>query len=274
MRAARPQPRDPPRAGRWPPERFYWATIDAPARWRPGPLPPGLLAEAADDIPVNADLLHAVGTPDPHGRVVVCAAPIEALQQLGPDVISLTPSALPPGIDIDPASLELLVGRCEPMALCRRRERSHLHLAATLCACALLIAFGLARRASFARLEADLCISARMALLAEINLPEEQLERTIAHRSALASAQHQSPSDAVPTLAAVLTAWPTSTESSVESLTVTPDRILASVSLTSDPAPFLQSFALPASWRLDEPRLSTARGLTRLGLQIRTEPAP
>lgn len=274
MSAARPQSRDPLRTEQWPPERFYWSTIDAPARCRPGPLPPGLLAEATDDMPVDADLLHAVGALDPHGRVVVCAAPIEALQQLGPDVISLTPSALPPGIDIDRTSLELLVGRCEPMALRRVRTRAHLRLAGTLVTCVLLISLGLARRAAHDDSLAARCIAARTSLLTEIYLPEDQLERIIAHRMSLAEAQDQSPSDAVPTLATVLTAWPSSAESSVESLTVTPDRILASISLTSDPGPFLQSFALPASWRLDEPRLSTVRGLTHLGLQIRTEPSP
>lgn len=262
------------RAEQWPPERFYWSSIDAPARWRPGPLPPGLLAEAADDIPVDADLLHAVGALDSQGWIVVCAATVDSLQTLPPEVISLTPSAVPPGIDIDPASLELLTGRCEPMALRRRRERSHLHLAATLLASALLVAMGFARRATNAEHLAASLASSRAALLSEFGLAEAQLEHAVAQRRALAQAHDQSPTDVVPTLAAVLAGWPTPMNTSVESLTVTPDRILASVSLTSDPAPFLQSFALPASWRLDEPRLSTARGLTRIGLQIRTEQSP
>lgn len=274
MSAARPQTRDLLRAEQWPPDRFYWSIIDAPGRWKPGLLPPGLLAETAGDIPVDPDTLHVIGAPDGAGRIVVCAAPLDAIQQLASDVVSLTPAAAPPGVDIDPAALQFLAGRCEPTILRRCRARAHLRLAGTLLTCVLLIALGLARRANLAELQAAWYATQRASLLADIGLAEDQLGHEIAARQSLVDARDQSPVDVLHVLADMLAAWPISADASVESLTVAPDRILASISLSSDPAAFLGSFDLPAAWRMEEPRLNTARGLTRLGLQIRTEPSP
>lgn len=261
-------------AERWPPERFYWSIIESRGHWRAGPLPPGLLAEAADDFPIDLDQLHAVGVTDSQAHLVVCAATLESLANVPPHIVSLTPAAPPPGVDVDPSTLELLVGRFEPLTWRRRRMRAHLHWAATVLGCAFLLAFGMVCRATDAESQAARLSAARGALLDALDLPEDQLAEEAAHRRALAEALDQAPTDAVPILGALLAAWPTSTDASVEALTVAPGQILASVSLTSDPASFLQTLALPASWRMDEPRLHTARGLSRLGLQIHTEPTP
>ena len=59
----------------WPPERFYWSVLEAPGVRRPGPLPPGLLPEFQEDLPVPVEEVHAVSVPTGDGRLVVCAAP-------------------------------------------------------------------------------------------------------------------------------------------------------------------------------------------------------
>ncbi|HHH27431.1 MAG TPA: hypothetical protein ENK57_03645, partial [Polyangiaceae bacterium] len=129
-----------------PPEAFYWAIVDGVGLRRPGPLPPGLRTLAADDIPVDIDTLHAVGTMSEQGSIVVCALEREQLEALGPDVVSLTPSAAPPGIEVALSQLELLAGQFEPRSVRRRRTRRHVSLAIVLLLCSVLIATGLTRR--------------------------------------------------------------------------------------------------------------------------------
>lgn len=80
----------------WPPQRFYWATIDGVGLRRPGLLPPGLLAVASDDIPADLGGLHAVGAPGRDGAVIVCAIERTHLEALDPETTSLRPSATPP----------------------------------------------------------------------------------------------------------------------------------------------------------------------------------
>lgn len=258
----------------WPPARFYWAVIEGVSLRRPGPLPPGLVALAGDDIPADLDTLHAVGTPGPDNSVIVCAVERTHLDALDPETISLKPSSTPPGID--EADFELLVGRYEPRPVRNRRLRHHRSLAATVLLCSLLIATGLFRRASHDQQHARHWSQARLELLAQAGIEPAELDRQVQHHRVIldAATRSSAPRDAAPVLAALLQAWPNTSDAFVESVSLSDGRILASVSLASDPGSFLAAFEPPRGWRLEEPRLSTARGLSRIALDLRPEVSP
>jgi len=256
---------------RWPAERFYWAVIDGVDLRRPGVLPPGLAAIAADDIPVDIDTLHAIGAATQVGRILVCAAERTALEGLGPDVVSLTPAAAPPSIGADAAELELLVGRFEPRSVRARRTRRHASRAATVLACCVLIAIGLSRRAESDRGVAHAASDARAELLSEAGIPAGELKRRVGEARALEASRASAPRDVTADLASLLRLWPDTSDASVESVSFSDGRVLASVSLDSDPGAFLADFTLPPGWRLQEPRLNSSRGLTRMSLELREE---
>ncbi|MBK9189241.1 MAG: hypothetical protein IPM33_09835 [Phycisphaerales bacterium] len=133
----------------WPTNRFYWATLDAPGVRRVGPIPTGLLPLLEDDVPANADDLHAVGVPLSGGRLGVCAAEAAALRAVPPGVLSLTPEALPSFLasqGLSPDQFNLLAGAFEPLPLRRRRFHRHAFAAGTVALCAALLAVGLHRR--------------------------------------------------------------------------------------------------------------------------------
>lgn len=264
----------PSRTEAWPSNRFYWSIIEGPARWCAGLLPPGLLAEAGDDFPIAIESLHAVGAADAEGRIVVCAVEHEALEALPSEVLSLRPREAPSGLDLDVSAFELLVGRWEPRPLRRRRTQKHLTLASAVLACALLITLGLARRAGHADRAATAFARQSAKAILATGIPEPQLQETIRERQALSTARRGAQLDAVPTLAALLAIWPTPASASVDSMTIASDRVLASVTLESDPKTFLEALTLPTGWRLDEPRLSSARSVTRLNLQLWTGEGP
>jgi hypothetical protein len=260
----------------WPPERFYWAIVEGVALRRPGPLPPGLLTLAADDIPADIDTLHAVGAPDARGRVIICAADRAPLASLPHDSISLTPAAVPDFSDADPAAFELLVGAFEPRSIRTRRLRRHAGLAATVLLCGSLVAAGAIRRAAHDERTARRLTDARATLLAAAGLSADELAERLARQHALESAlaRATAPRDVTPLFADLLRRWPSTADASVESFSLTDSRVLASVSLASDPAAFLAGVSAPPGWRLEEPRLSATRGLTRVSLELTPEPAP
>jgi len=253
----------------WPPERFYWSVIDGVELRRPGPLPLGLLTLAADDIPVDIDTLHAVGATTADGRILVCAAARAALEQLDPQTNSLTPSSVPPDIDADAGELELLVGRFEPRSVRQRRTRHHTSLAATLLICSAFIALGLHRRAATDLRSARDFADARSTLLTESGIPAEDLTRRAEQARAIEASRASAPRDITADLAALLRVWPDTSDATVETISFADGRVLASVSLDSDPGTFLAAFTPPPGWKLQEPRLNSARGLTRMSLELR-----
>lgn len=125
----------------WPPERFYWALVDAPGWRRPGPVPDGLRQAAADELPVPADDLFVVCAPAREGTVLVCAAPRAALASVDAAAVALTPAALPEfaHATCDPATLNILVGEFEPRAVRRARSRTRALIAASIALGALAI---------------------------------------------------------------------------------------------------------------------------------------
>jgi hypothetical protein len=124
----------------WPPDRMYWAVLDAPSVKR-GPRARRRELEYAleGEIPLLLDAVHVVFIPLDDGRVLACAAARDELEAID-DAISLTPSELPDWVDaaVEPASIELLSGSLTPRRITRLRRS----WAAAFVAC-VLIALGL-----------------------------------------------------------------------------------------------------------------------------------
>lgn len=275
---------------RWPPERFYWAELDTPAWRRGGPLPEGLLAELADEIPVPIEEVHAVGAPRSDGKLVVCAASRRVLEGVAAgddpggrnDPVSLTPERLPPCVQgsegsVEPEALQLLTGPFEPRAsrLARRRLRIVVGLVAL--ASVALVSVGLERRTSAWSGFAEDARETRREVL-ETVVPGAspstlvfQIERMRAE--AEASKGVRPPIDASLHLASLLRAWPSVAAATPQSISVTEDAMNLSVAVEGDPAEFLAAFSPPDGWVADDPRLNAARGVTRLTIRLRPGPA-
>ncbi|MBX3323471.1 MAG: hypothetical protein KF757_10810 [Phycisphaeraceae bacterium] len=264
----------------WPTDRCYWSVIEWPVRCKDGSAPAGVLHEAAADIPCDADTLHAVAACDGRGQTIVCAAPTSDIGHVWSDpstrnVISLHPAALPDWLnsDLDPSRLNFLVGRYAPRSLTRRRTVGHAVYAAALLVCAAMTALGLERRAQAHHASANRGQAAIEQMLAHANVDAKALERELVQRQdrqQLASALAL-PADATTTLALVLSAWPDATDAFVESINVAEADIQIAVSTSVDPATLLEAISAPAGWRLEEPRLSSARGLSRIALRLRPD---
>jgi hypothetical protein len=232
----------------WPPERFYWSVIDAPAgmRVRSGPLPVGLRPAFEEEVPEpwseeldsenTVRRLHAVCRGMGHGTVIVCAVPVGELKALNPSVQMLCPGRLPEFIrdqvfaaETDPqavenraaefaGSLNLLVGDLEPSPARAARAHRRTVLLLGVLLCLALGAVGLDRRAGHFRTQAQL-----MATLADedarnlgqrlqtpVRVTTERLPvlLAVAQRTAEAASRISGPSDATLPLAALLEHWP------------------------------------------------------------------
>lgn len=251
----------------WPAERFYWCVLDAPGWSRSGPLPPGVLQRSDDEFPVPAAEGHAVGTPMPDGRLLVCAARRDELEGL--QVLSLTPESVPDfGRGADPSRLNLLVGDFEPRVVRQARRRTHLVAAAAVLACGLVISAGLLRRASAwsreaARIEQD---AAAITPPGGAEALADQI--TAAHDAAQVTGAADAPDSAL-ALAAVLSGWPSSVACSAQSIAVDRTGASISVAVEGDPEPFLSALRPPPGWRLDEPRLVNVGATNRVSLKLR-----
>jgi hypothetical protein len=259
---------------RWPPERFFWAVVEAPA-WRGGRsglLPPGLLVEAADGLPVPIEDLQVVGAACGDGRVVICAARRDEVAAVDAGAVSLTPETLPGCVeaDADPSALDLLVGEFEPLVMRRARLRRHAGLAATIVACATLAAIGLGRRADHWDGIATSAREARLELAARAapGVAPDRLALEVA-RLRSAAAGGRPPRDAALTLASLLDAWPRAAAATPQSIVVGDSGVSVSVSVEGEPSAFLGALRPPEGWTLDDPRLNAAGGVTRLTLQMR-----
>jgi hypothetical protein len=262
---------------RWPPERFYWSSVDIPG-WRGmGPVPPGPRAILADDLPLPESELHAVCASLAGGRVVICAAVRSELEAIEPGVDTLCPSHLPeclgPDARVPDGALNLLVGEYEPVARRRQRLRRHTGDAIVFVTCAALITVGLSRRADNWKLSAMQVRQARAGMIDAVapGIDPALLTAELARSRRLveAGSRMEEPIDAAEALAAVLQGWPSSAPSAPQSLAVTGDTAVVSVNVQGDPASFLAALRPPPGWRLDEPRLSASGGTTRLSQVMR-----
>lgn len=279
-----------PTSIQWPPDRFYWALLDAPGlRSRGGTafrLPPGLLAELADQVPQALEELWAVGVRADNGRVLVCAArraELAGVAGLKPAARSLTPASVPPGLDDHLAALlpalNLLTGEFEPAPLRQERWRRHRARALLVIVLVGLATVGLARRASHWEAIAHDAEQARAKLASDVLGADAQpaaanlaLDAEIDRLRAAARHRPTPPSDASVRLASLLNAWPAGVPSKPQSIAVNDAGVSVSVSVDGDPAPFLAAFKAPEGWTLDEPRLNKAGEVTRLTLRLRPIP--
>ncbi|HKX46842.1 MAG TPA: hypothetical protein VJP77_09070, partial [Planctomycetota bacterium] len=112
---------------RWPPERFYWAVLDAsslPTR-RPSHEQLAFLLEPL--VPQPLEEIHAVFVPLGGRRHLACAASREALHEaLASGAVSLGPAGAPPFADVPGdvvERIELLTGPFEPVPVRAGRRR-------------------------------------------------------------------------------------------------------------------------------------------------------
>lgn len=268
----------------WPPERFFWGTLDAPGIRRPGALPSAMALTFADVVPVPIEDLHAVMAPmsdaEGTGRVVVCAARRTDLEPLLAAARSLTPASLPGFIEhVGTGStlpLNLLVGGFEPIASRQRRHRLIARAAMLWIALVTIAIVGLLRREGLAKEHAESFRSARAAAIeaampgaAETDLRDavERLEHRIEARRAA-----NRPTDVSTVLAAFLRAWPldaaSDTPPEIQSIALNERCLALSVLVKGDPSPLLARLKAPDGWTLKEPRLTSVGDATRLSLEL------
>ncbi len=289
--AAREQDRDerdaaPSTDMRWPPDRFFWGTLDAPGIRRPGVLPSAMALTFADLVPIPIEDLHAVMAPigdasgADAGRVVVCAARRSDLEPLLASARSLTPASLPGFIEHAGADstfpLNLLVGGFEPIASRQRRHRLITRAAMLWIALVTIAIVGLVRRDAMARSHAESCRAARASAVAaampgggepDLRDAVERLERRIDARRAA-----DRPTDISAVLAAFLRAWPLDAgeeaHPEIQSIALNERRMALSVLVKGDPSPLLARLKAPEGWILKEPRLTSVGDATRLSLEL------
>lgn len=252
----------------WPANRFYWAVLDTQGWRRSGPVPPGLMAELDELIPAPLEELHAVMAPAPGGKALVCAVPTDDLRALPSDAATLSPESLPPNLDlaIEPASLNLLVGAFQPVAVTRRRARTHLRAMTLVLATAGLVTLGMVRRANWHKSRE----SETTVALAQVGSLDALAREVQALRSAAQSrARLDQAADARPALAGLLAAWPVSENVEVQSISARADVCTISALVKGDAAQVLAEFTPPEGWQVQEPRLAGAGDRTRLVVTLR-----
>jgi hypothetical protein len=264
----------------WPAARFYWALLDAPgvkAR-APGPLPPGLLADLAEEVPVPVEELHAVAAPA-GGSLLVCAARRSDLSDLPPHVLRLVPAGTPAGLAAgDLSVLNLLVGEFEPRDQRRERERRQMMMLGTFVLVSAMAAIGLFRRtAQSGAVARDAALAAGRAVAAWLppGAPPEALNAEVSRlkQASQATTQVNPAPDAALALAALLRAWPATVPCKPQSIAVTETGITVSVLVEGDARPFLQAFAPPEGWTMEEPRVNSADKFVRIAIDLKPSAA-
>lgn len=261
----------------WPAKRFFWAVLEAPGWKRSGPLPSCLAGALAEELPVEIASVHAVVAPvdsngaagPATGSVVVCAARMADLEALPAPMLSLTPHAVPDlGVaSVEPHRFNLLVGAFEPRPVRRARLRTHLCAAATLLLCAAMVALGSTRRASAWRTHAEVVRQAAAQSVGDADSLDAELDRL--HAIVAARDGSLAPlNDAAADLARVLAGWPADSACTTHSIAIGPQGASIAIEVEGDPARFLESLTPPPGWTIDEPRLNSIRGGTRLSLRL------
>lgn len=291
------------RSETWPTERFYWSIVECPGRVVP--MSGTLLLLMEDDLPIESELLHAVGVRLDDRRVLACAAAKDELAALDPSVVTLTPTAIPDGVpgggSIDPGLLNLLINDFEPFPLRReRRVRSRI-LFGTLLLLTVVASLGLWRRASTwtnvangMDSRAQQLLKNTVAPLAPANpgtnhealLDQELLRLRQTRWTAGTKADSTASLDATDALGMYLALWPKTEKVRADFLSVTPtsialslrtmrgeDASVADSQASSEPTALVAKLPRPAGWMMDEPRLTIRDGYASLALQLRRESA-
>lgn len=258
----------------WPPDRFFWCLIDAPA-WT-GPVPAGLWPSLEEQVPVPMSHLHAVCTPAPGGALLVCAARRDDLSALDPATLSLAPSHMPPFLDAPTLTLNLLVGEFEPRAIRSARRRTRVLAAAALLACSALVTVGLYRRTLQWRVEANAAASAAgsLAMAAVPGGDPASIHLELARLRSAAASPLPPGQDAAPILAALLAGWPRAVACRTQSISVSSTGASIAAAIEGDPGTFLNALRPPPGWTMEEPRLNTVDRTSRLAIHFRPAPRP
>jgi hypothetical protein len=276
-----------------PADQLYWAQLDAsrvPGRIRRDQL--SYLLEPL--VPQPLDELHAIYQPLPGRQYLAVAVAKEKLAAAcGPEMVTLTPAALPEFVqdEVHPDQLNLLTGPFTPAAI-RRVRRRWLQCAALLIVvtCA-LVTWGFERRIRVER-EARRVVAAtnhavyeqvlgpafvRSPLPPDLQLESElrRLRRTRATDRAQQSFADISPADAALSLSKVLRRWP-DLYVQLESMHITSDAIhLQALVPDNRQAQALSSaFADLPGWQLDHPTVRSATVAVRVTLRLKRLPEP
>lgn len=257
-----------------PSERLFWSVVDAPGV-RGGPLPAGLWPMLEDDVPVNPELLWAVGTPIDGQRLLVCAALRSDLNTSTADV--LIPDRVPASIgeSVDTSRLDLLVGAFEPVASRKARQRRHQITAAAALVSAALVGIGLERRAGAWHEEARSSNAAAQSVIASISPSlgwgKDNLAMELLQKQQAVPVELRAPGDAALAIAGLIGRWPTQIPSKTQSISVTGETASISVLVPppGDAAAFIAALKPPQGWKLEEPRLVSVDKATRVNLELR-----
>lgn len=250
-----------------PPERFYWCLIHG-SPWRgAGQLPIGMMPMLADEVPIDTELLHAVGAPAEDGSLVVCAMPRDELDDLTAGPLSLTPSKLPDTLGasgVDAQSVELLVGDYEPRAVRRARSARSAIVAVTIALCSIAVTLGLHRRADDAR------SLARRAASELASIDTASIGSALAARRALQEELARTPlrRDITGDLALLLADWPID-QGQLRSVSIDGDQVNIAATTEFDAAALIAAVRAPTGWAADEPRVTSAGEVARVSISMR-----
>lgn len=268
---------------RLPPERFYWAVLDAPAaRDRRAAL--GYLFESV--LPVPVERVHAVYSPLRDNRFLACGMDRDQLTS-HEGTLLLGPETLPEFLDgaVDPVTINLLVGSFEPWAVRRARRRATLIACAAILACTLVVGWGQLRRASRWHEISESFAQATAGVYHRVVPPSGSSGSTVPPAARLTAelrtldrtrseAPAGSPREIAPALAAMLASWPPGLSASTESLTAAAGAITLTVRLPDEASAerLERELKPPPGWRVSQPTVQREReGLT---VRVRMEPIP
>ncbi|MCH8342414.1 MAG: hypothetical protein IH983_00315 [Planctomycetes bacterium] len=281
----------------WPPERFFWAVLDASVlsaartkRWRRSSQRLGYLFEGVlPGMPIEE--VHAVYRrlrgPSPGAgagagagqRYLACGLTRSVLEQeVGPQAVTLTPESLPSFVeeDIEPNRINLLTGSflAKPVRLLQRRWL--LHACVMLIACTSLIIFGLERRVQGMQDQINGVASARERLVDQLLGPTPsrsgaplqpwalrltaELRRLQQTRSPdVAAAAEMVDCSAI--LSDVLARWPKDVHALTDSVSITATSITirAAVPSMADAQRLADAFVALPGWRLHQPQSEAKR---------------
>lgn len=260
----------------WPAERFFWSVLEVPGITRPRALASEMISMLEDDVPLDSERLHAVAAPLKSGQIVVCSIDASSLRELPVQTLSLTPANLPhflQGRGVSAQNFNLLVGAFEPPSLRMARVRRRTHMAAVIAIGALIIAIGAHRRATHWR-DLSKTASATHAALLAIDSADRSPNALQAQEQQLTSIKNildstPKPADASLSLADVLDRWPSDAAAVPQSIAANQAGVALSLTTGADPSQFLNSLHAPHGWQLDEPRIITAGGATRITIHLR-----
>lgn len=272
-----------------PPDRFYWARLEPEAAGLPKRATReqlGYLFEAV--LPCPIEEIHTVYTRLPgESGVIACGMTREVLEEEGEGAESLSPEALPRFLsaELDPHSLNLLVGEFEPAPLARLRRHAAIHSIAVVLACSLVITIGLVLRARDLNQHAAQLHEMRSGMYAQVlgqsqaSVPAPEL-RMLAELRQLRQTRARPPQDAfhqgddvAMNLAKLLSQWPDESELlhlQTEHVSITPGvmTLRGHIPTTADAQKLAERFTSIGGWKLQQPQVSSSRDQVQASLRL------